>query len=225
MATSQEIVERIERRLTEEAASARRAGTITLVVGLVLCAVLAGYLYYLRTQVEELAQPTELARDISTKAKSQLTAMRKELAATLTRDPDGLLRDGLNWSLDQVTSLRIEAETKLLRELDQALVDAKVQFDLALDEALENNEAELRLAARDLLTEEGVAAAEEDLYHALTEMYSASEVRYDIAAYAIALDGLAQHLEKLAANEDLTPVEQAQRDLVIALKELSSRTE
>lgn len=221
------IAERLEKHLDSEIAKARRASTITLAVGLAAAVILAGYLGYLRTQVTELADPSQLSQDLTRTATSQLREMRVGLATTLTRNADTFITDGIEAALGAVVEFRLAAEDRLLAELDEALIDAKAYFDLALAQALDDAESELRLAARDLLTEEGANMAEDDLYFALLDMVGEADVRYDLAAYAIALDGLAGRIERLrdAVPGELGPKDRAQRDLLFALKEMSDRYE
>lgn len=216
--------DRFEQRLDEAVASVNKTKTTTIVLYVILSALVGGYLTFAGIMVRKMVDPTELNPIITGKINESLPQARREIAARIKKEAPIMVDQATARLLEQLPEGR-----KAIRQTVEKLADEQIHkierdLDALVADALQRHGDELNAVAKDLQTDEGRIAFENSLYAALTEPLNDPTINPNIKGYGLMLKQLADRTERLATATDLSTQELTERDFLIAIREVSTRT-
>lgn len=224
MADAKASAERLERRIDEQLQSAERSQKVTLGIGLVLIVVLIAYFSFMTTQVKDLMQPDSVADMAADYVEKQIPQARAALTKQAEANADKYIQDAVDEIKARIPDGRKQLESYALGFLNDLLIDLDLQLNEFTAYAIAENEDRVNDWMNYLQDDDGAAALEDELYKTFMEPVEASTLKADLKAYGIALQELASKVERLKNNDQLTKSEVVERDILIALKVLSERS-
>ncbi|MCB2156679.1 hypothetical protein KQI84_17520 [bacterium] len=224
MADAKANADRIEKRLDETISKLERGQRINTILGIVLIVVIMGYFGWLISKVNDLTTPESVSELVMGMAREQIPDARKGLSEQLTENAEGYINDAFDEVLSSAPDLRREAHKFALQQADKYMKQIRTELESMMDQAIEMHSEEISLLIAELQTVEGTQEFEDTLYQILMAPIQEENVHVDIQAYGVALEELANKMQRLAEAKDLTESERIERDILIALKEFSDRS-
>ena len=224
MADTKSNADRIEKRLDETIAKLEKGQRINTIIGIVLIVVILGYFGFLISQVRGLSTPESVSEIATGYARERIPDMRQGLSDQLTQNAGKYINDAIDQALQTVPDVRRKAHQVAIQQSDKYMNQVRTELEKMMDQALEQNSAEISLLIDELQTVEGTQEFEDTLYKILMEPIEEGNLHVDIQAYGVALMELSNKLERIANDRDLGESERIERDLIVALKEFSNRS-
>ncbi|MBI5154408.1 hypothetical protein HZA57_04140 [Candidatus Poribacteria bacterium] len=224
MADTKAQAQRIEARLDDAIAKLQRAQKLTVTIGIVLMVVIGGYFSWLRSMVSDLVTPQSIS-DLTVGAiEREIPKQTDKLSKDLVANADKYVNKTVDEMLKAIPEGRKNAEKFVHEETSAMLTKVHDGFSEVAEVAYAENAEELRQFVKDLNTPDGAKGIEDALYDALTEPLMTSNVQTDLRSLSEALINMNRKLEHLLRQENLSKSEQIERELIVALKELSKRS-
>lgn len=224
MADAKTNADRIEKRLDATISKLERGQKINTVIGVILIVVLLGYFGWLISMVKDIATPQSVSELVMGKGREIIPEARKNLSNQLTDNAEKYINEAVDEVLASVPQIRREAHKFALQQADKYIRQVRGGLEDMMDKAIESHSAEISLLIEELQTVEGTREFEETLYEILMVPVREEGTHVEIEAYGLALVELSNKLERLANDQDLTESERVERDIIIALKEFSDRS-
>lgn len=225
MADSNAALSRMEERIDKQIAHHRRARNITLGIGAALIVVLIAYFSFLTSLVRNLMTPESVSEIAVDYAERSLPELRQEITTALRDNADEYLDTAVDQLVAFVPEGRAFTERWARENFDLYLRELDVTINELADYAIDAHGDQVR-EMLDLLDDDiNMPALEEELFTLLMDPVYQSNAHVDLRAYGIALSDLATRLERLVEGENLSESERIERDIVIALKQISIRSE
>lgn len=224
MADNVAVADRLEKNLDEHIAKIERSQKVTIAIGVILALVMVGYFSYMKSQVTKMTNPDDLSGILIDMVDKQIPVLTKSATDELSKSAEANINEGINAGLALIPELRKDANIYVNSKVGEILTHADKLHDEAMDEVLAAKRDEIRIIVDEIDKHDDQEALNKAMYEMLSEPFNKPELKMDVEAYGMALDMLAQKLERLRTAKDLTPDEVIERDLMIALKEISDRS-
>jgi hypothetical protein len=197
MADLQKELDNLEKKIAEQLEAANKVKQINLILGIVLIIIIFGYFQFIYVKITPFAEPKPLAETVMGFASERVEHISefadqqaKETVPKLLDDViDGLIQD-------RIPNGRKELEKALKKELDIALGKTENGVMEAFDKAMEEHGNELHMLVKELQTNQGREAFEDDLFKIMDEAISEPDIKVQIDTYGIVLgdiDGLLKY--------------------------------
>lgn len=224
MADAKASAERIERRIDEQLQNAEKSQKVTLGIGLVLIVVLIAYFTFMTGKVKDLMQPESVAQLAAHYAEEHVPKAREALTTQVEQNADKYIKDAVAEIKARIPDGRKQLESVATNVFNDLLRDLDAQLNEMTDYAIEVHQDRVNDWMNYLQDDDGAAALEDELYKTFMEPIETSTLKSDLKAYGIALQELADKVDRLKAGVELTKSEVVERDILIALKVLSERS-
>lgn len=224
MADASASVERLERRLDEQMAKHAKSQKITIGIGVVLVIILIGYFSWLTAMVKDLMQPESVGDMVIAEIDTRIPQIREELTQELETRSDALLEEGVKELQAFIPKARVQLRDYAIKEFDALMVQTRAQLNAFAEYTIELHEDRVREMMQQLDSDAKIPELEETMYEVFMDPIRGSQAEADIRAYGIALLEISEKVDKLAKNEELTETERIEREILVALKELSNRS-
>jgi hypothetical protein len=215
----------LEERLNKQIRRSRNTQNMTLVVGVILILIIAGYFAWAGYWTRQIVQPKELAGI----AGMQVVSFIKEKRPIVEREAQANAGPLVNRLVDEVLQNQLPSGRKFLedfaKEESNRALDKMTEFLLvSLEASLEANKAQISELSRTLETSEGREAYKASLLSTLKEAIADEEITRQLDEYAFALKDLEGTLTRITTGgENLTTSEKATYDLIATILELARR--
>lgn len=224
MADTQTVANRLERRLEDQVTRYQKAQRNTILIGLVPLLIIVIYFSILISQVNDLTRPQSVSDMAVGYASEKLPELRRTLTNDLTQNADKYLNAAADELLASLADGRREIEQFATKEFAGYLAQLKGDvYDLA-DYTFETHSERIHEMLTYLESNEDTSEFEDEMVAMLTADIYASNAHVDLRAYALTLDELAQKVDRLRRGEAQDEAERLERELLVALKELSNRS-
>lgn len=224
MADAKASVQRIEQRLDQQLVAAERSQKITIAIGLILIVVLIGYFSWIIGQVKQVVEPQGVVDVAVGYAEEQIPKAREAIVEQVRLNSATYIDEAIKTVMTRIPDGRQQLEMWAVDRFNELLYELNAQLNEFTDFAIEQQRDTVNEMMAMLDTDMEANVLEEELYGILMEPIQTSSLQADLRAYGAALMELADLVEKLAADDNLTEIQVVQRDLLIALKVLSERS-
>lgn len=217
-------LDNLSRKIDDQIASVNRSKTITIVVYLALCVLIFGYTTWMGGKVKEATDAKGLADFASNKVIEQIPAARKEIAGKVKEMAPKMVDDAINEIRAQIPQLRAKAKEYVIAQIEKPLMELDQELWGHVDIALADHGDEVRMMIMDLKDEDRLHMVEDSLYEILTTPLQEPQIQLDLESYAHTLQSIESRLKMLVEGTNLTPEQRIERDLLIAVSEISRRS-
>jgi hypothetical protein len=224
MADANASAQRIEQRLDQQIAAAERSQKVTIAIGLILIVVLIGYFSWIIGKVKQVIEPQGVVDVAVGYVDEQIPKARQAIVEQVRANSATYIDEAIKTVMARIPDGRQQIEMWAVDRFNELLYELNAQLNEFTDYAIEQQRDTVNEMMALLDTDMEAGALEEQLYETLMEPINTSSLRADLRAYGAALMELADLVEKLVANDNLTEIQVVQRDLLIALKVLSERS-
>lgn len=223
MSSSQTVIERIEatrRELRALSRRFRRGGWITLIVGLALLALVAGYFTYGYKEISYFRDPEPLVALVGDMLDRQIPEARKRLEEEVNKNAATWAEQASQQIVVAIPSLRQQLEDYACEQTDVLIDQLHVMGEKEFRRILDENRATVEQALNDLReneepSEEVVALLEQAMEKELQlGMKDQAQVVFTI------LSDLNRNLKDLKASENLTPEQENERRVLMLARRL-----
>lgn len=221
---SDQQIKAIERQIDEQISKINRAQNFTLGVTTVIIIILVGYMAYLSHLTSQL-KSDDIVDVLVTSVEDQLPTYREELSKSLVSGADQKINDGIDALLAEVPKSRIWFEGYATQTVTKQLVVIDEGFSELFKNSIVQGRDEILPVLSHVTNADTQHELEEVIYEILQQQLSHPEVIGDVEAYGDILLNVADKLEYLRKNEGLTKSEQRERNLLVALREISIRSD
>jgi hypothetical protein len=215
----------IEARLDQSIEKQAKAQRTNIVVGVILLAVVLGYFTVLNFMVRDAVTPDSIAEVAVGYAEEEIPKLTAELRRDVAGRADTLVNQAVDQGLNLLPEVRKQAESFILSETRIHMAKAESEINALTDFAFDNHGEDVRGLIADLSSNEGQIALETELYDMLTALFMESNVKVDIEGYGLTLLHMNDKLLRLRDANDLTEAEKIERDIIVALREFSDRSD
>jgi len=215
LASLERSIASLSRRIDENAAAAKRRQWITgLVMGALLLG-MAGYLNYLyRTIVDQFADPQTMVELAYQSVQPQIDKEVGKLGENLKAQAPQLVAQAEQMVLDSPPQISREAQTYVAAQLDTHLTDLEGKSYELVSGMLKESVARAKAQGIDLnddkqvdkLVADAAPMMRDELRKVIRQLYT---------EYAEAASGIGAFVNKLTSGEQLSPLEERQRDVLL----------
>ncbi len=226
MADATTTADRLEKKLDDQLAQLEKAQKTSLMIYIGLMVIIAIYFGVLNSQLKTLTNPKDLSEVAVGLVQPEIPKAREALASELKGNAEGYLNEALSSILAELPGIRQEVEKNVMMEVKTQLRKTQSQFNEFLDYAYTNHSEELRPLVGRLDNAESMEELESVMYDIMKEPLDHVDFKVDIEAYGLALQHLANKVERLriSSPDSLSKEDQMERDILVALRELSRRS-
>ncbi|MBX3730485.1 MAG: hypothetical protein KF858_15000 [Candidatus Sumerlaeia bacterium] len=224
MADAKASAQRIEQLLDQQIAAAERSQKVTIIIGLILIVFLVGYLSWSTYMVKKMIEPKEVIGIAMVYVEPLLPQGRETIVEQVRLNSNTYIDEAIKVVMTRIPDGRQQLEMWAVDRFNELLYELNAQLNEFTDFAIEQQRDTVNEMMAMLDTDMEANVLEEELYGILMEPIQTSSLQADLRAYGAALMELADLVEKLAADDNLTEIQVVQRDLLIALKVLSERS-
>lgn len=218
-----DLARRVEALRAELATQARRtsqSATLTLALGLLVLAALAGYFYYGYTQFSEVTRPDKIAGAVETMVDDNLPNVRKSIEEEVARSAPTWAAGLSKQARDSMPQARVKLEDYVVDRMKTTLDQGSELTHERFLEFVRNNRASLETTIDDLTKgPEPAEATVAELEKAL-EAQVQGDFRQQSRELMAAVNSMNERLKKLALGKNLTPSEQIDRRLAMIARRL-----
>jgi hypothetical protein len=217
-------IQQIERQIDEQISKINRAHNFTIIFTVVIIIFFVGYMGYLSTLTSQL-KSDDLADELAYKIEEELPKIREELSKSLVADADKKINDGIDGLLAEVPKSRIWFEGYAKETIEKQTVVIDQAFGELFKNSIQQGRAEILPILEHVNNTNSQHELEEVVFEILHNQLNQPEVLADVNDYGDVLLNVADKLEHLRKNEGLTKSEERERLLLVALREISIRSD
>jgi len=224
MAEENATAERVEKKLDQQIEKFQRQKKISIGAGAVLIVAVVIYYIFLASSVGPLSEPEGIADAGMGYLQDRAPEVRQQVTQQLQEQAEPMMNNVVDSTIERLPKVREQMEMNLQNTLDKQLVQIQENLNIYMEESLQNVDPRVEAIMERMAEVETPKQAEDEMYALLTQPFEAQEIRLELNTYAMALNYLAERLHYLRTADDLTGTEEAERDLIIVLRELSNRS-
>lgn len=224
MATANELIDKLEGRLDEQIASAKKSRTVTIVIVGILMIALCIYLTVLTNQIQSLLQPQDVSMMVTDQIRTKIPAVRRMVAAEIKQQAPAALDKAVEDFLAQVPQARKDVVLLVDKLVEEQVRAINRDVDKGFDEALAKHGPEIRGLIKELNTPDGPKRFEDFVYDTLSEQLKHPELKHDIEGYGLILVRMSNRLSALFAATELSTAQRLEKEFIQTLREISNRT-
>ncbi len=224
MADAQSVIQRLDSKISDQIHRSENAKKTTIGIYVVLLIVVVGYFTFLIGMVKEFSTPEALSEVAVGYAVEEIPQAREELASYIVDNADDYMNDFIDKGLEQIPRIRAEVQRVAVREVDTQLRLADQALNDFLDYAYANNGEMIRPYVQQLDEAETMEEIEEILYTLIKEPFDHQQLKVELETYGMALQNLADRLQYLREADDLSEIEQLEKEVIVVLREISERS-
>ncbi len=217
-------IKSIERQVDEQILKLNRSQNLTLGISAVIIIILIGYMSYLVSLTSQL-KSDDIVDTLVSQIEEMLPEQRDQLGQALVDGADERINTAIDSLLAEVPRSRVWFEGYAMQSVNKQLI----VIDEGFGELFQNTISEGRTELLPMLQQVTDANSQQELevviFEILNERLNQPEVLSDVDAYGDILINVADKLEHLRKNEGLTKSEERERRLLVALREISLRSD
>jgi len=221
---SDQTVNNIERKLDGQLSKVNREKMTTLVIYTILVIIIFGYTFWLRGQTNELTGDSVVEVVIGT-AQEKIPEARSALKEQFVDNADQLLNDQADKLVELIPAKRQELETYAKSQVAKSLLIAQENFGELFQNTLQAGRAELEPMLEQIENAQSQEDFEEAFYKALKVQLNEPSLVANIAAYGDALSVIADRMEFLRTEPELTESELMEKEIMMCLRSVALRAE
>jgi hypothetical protein len=215
--------------IAQELPKARKAFKRSRIIGLILVALVGGYISIISLTLVKFFQPPEAAQIASGMLMEHIASDGPALAVQVEREIPLLIRQLPDYVIRELPKYRQQAELVLEGELQAHCVALSTQLGRQMDEQIESHQAELKSLLEHPNDRAVLRSVLPDLNETITGFLTTDAdgkvVQEHINDLAAGLKEIERHMDRLANGSNLTPEEQkARRSLAVLAKAIRDKT-
>jgi len=223
MSPSQTVTERIEathRELRALRRRFRRGGWITLIVGLALLLLIAGYFTYGYVQISSFKDPELLVSLVGNTLDQQIPEVRRRLEEEVNKNADTWAEQASQQVVAAIPPLRQQLEDYACARSDELIAQLNVLGEKEFRRILDENRSTVEQALDDL--QKGDEVSEEVVARLQGAMEKELQLGMEDQAQVVLtlLSDLNKNMKNLKTGENLTPEQENERRAVMLARRL-----
>ncbi|MBM4079789.1 MAG: hypothetical protein FJ278_08825 [Planctomycetes bacterium] len=207
-------VDALSAQLTQQIQTVRSRTHTLLVVGIIVLAIVVGYLSWLTSQVRgTVGDPEGLAQLIKTEADNRLPDLLKELERSLKDQAPEVIKTLREALLRELPNVRKTLENQVGETLDVLMDRLDAEFDPIIDKAIQDHKKDLQPLIA-MATDETKAVKLQEKFADILEEQIGFELDEVLAKFEKSMTAIEKRLDRLHTAKDLTPEEQLEKELI-----------
>lgn len=227
MADLQKELDNLEKKIADQLEAANKVKQINLILGIVLIIIIFGYFQFIYVKLTPFAEPKPLAETVMGFASERVDKISEYADQQAKETVPKLLDDMIDGMIqERIPNGRKELEKALKKELDIALGKTESGVMEAFDKAMEEHGDELHGLVKELQTNDGREAFEDDLFKIMHEAISEPDIKIQIDTYGIVLGDIDGLLKFYAdPSTEKTDDQKLVAQMLAMVREISDRTQ
>lgn len=221
---SEQTINNIERKLDDQLSKVNRGKMTTLVGYTIIIVFIFGYSFFLRSQTNELT-PEGVVEVVIGTAQEKIPEAKTALKEQFVDNADQLLNEQADKLVEMIPAKREELETYAKSQVAKSLVIAQESFGELFLNTLQAGRSELEPMLEQIENAKTQEEFEVAFYKALKDQLSEPSLVANIAAYGDALSVIADRMEFLRTEPELTESEIMEKELMMCLRSVALRAE
>lgn len=211
-----------ERLLKDFTARTRRGNRLTIIAGVLILAVMAGYFAYGYSEIATLTEPNTLISAAESWIEEQLPQVRKSLEAEVDKSAPIWAESLSKQAQSSLPTIREKLQDYVLQQVDLTVENAVSLTEDHFRQLLRDKREDLEAGFKDLATSPELAkeslARLEDAMAGIFE----SDMKEGAAELFATLNLMSTKLARLKAGQQLTPEESRERAVLMQFRRLQS---
>jgi hypothetical protein len=217
-------IQQIERQIDDQIAKINRSQNFTIGFTVVIIIFFVGYMGWLSTLTNQL-KSDDLVDTLVGTIEGKLPQYREDLGKSLVADADKKINDGIDGLLAEVPKSRVWFEGYAKETIKKQTVVIDQAFGELFKTSIQQGRVEMLPVLEHVTNASSQQELEDAFYKILHEHVNQPEVMANVNDYGDVLLGVADKIEHLRKNEGLTKAEDRERLLLVALREISIRSD
>lgn len=215
----------VEKKVTSLQKKLSRENMFTLIVSLLLLAVITAYFVYGYLEIKSVLVPKTVVSLAARTVDDQLPQLRSSVTEEVNKNAPVWAEQLSQQAVDTVPSMREQLEEYTVKGVDQAIERSVSLTEDTFREFLQENRNEIERAIKELeendkLSDESVAQIGAGLNERLN-----TNVQAQASEVLVTLDEVNSKLKYLAETEELSQLEQLEKEFLMILRRMHLREE
>jgi hypothetical protein len=213
-------LDQVQRELAVRRAQVERSATITLVVGLVLLLLLAGYFTYGYVQIKSITEPKQLVAAGTAMFQDYAAKARPDIEKQIIDSAPGWAKHLSDQLIASMPDVRKQLEGVVLDQVTAQAQEAQMLTSQHFESFLKDNRGLIETHLRELSSNEKLTQQSlKQLQDALEKSFE-GDMQSQAHAMLQGLESLSKRVKRLAANKGLTHEEDVERRLCMLVQRM-----